>query len=184
MKKIVIILVTMLGLSGCATIGGESSGIFHHFKQERKLADAVELLGKGDEAAATALLNEITRAKGMPGVTDEALFRLSLLQLGHGVEEDRLEQTRKKLERLVKEYPSSSWAHMAGPLLETLASVEELQEQNRNLKILNLSLNRENKEQQHLKSLNLSLTRENKELRQSIERLKNLDLELEQKTKH
>ena len=65
---------------------------------------------------------------------------------------------------------------MAWPLIEFLTSTEELRRHNRNLKILNLSLNKENKELQSLKSLNLSLTRENKELRQSIEKLKELNL--------
>jgi len=68
--------------------------------------------------------------------------------------------------------------------MEFLTSVGELRRQNRNLKILNLSLNKDNKELQSLKSLNTSLTRENKDLRQSIESLKHLDLELEKKTKH
>lgn len=184
MKRLIIILIALLGLTGCAAFNKESGGIIHRFKQERKLAEAVKLLEKGDEAAATKLLNEITTAEGTPGVTDEALFRLSLMQLQPDVGRNGLEQTQKSLEHLLREYPSSSWTRMAWPLMEFLTSAEELQRQNRNLKILNLSLNKENKEQQHLKSLNLSLTKENKELRQAIERLKNLDLELEQKTKH
>ena len=136
------------------------------------------------KAAADSLLTEITAAERIPGITDEALFRLSLIHLRPGVEKDGIAQTQKRLEQLLKEYPGSGWARMAWPLSEFLTSVDDLLRQNRNLRILNLSLNRENKEQQHLKSLNLSLTKENKELRQSIERLKHLDLELEQKTKH
>ena len=82
-------------------------------------------------------------------------------------------QTYKRLERLQKEYPSSSWARTAWPLMEFLETGEELRRQNRNLKNLNQSLTKENKElHQNIKEQNLNL-----------ERLKNLDLELEQKTK-
>jgi hypothetical protein len=184
MKKLIILLITMIGLNGCAALNKDSGGFFQRLSQERNLAKAVKLLEEGNEAAASKLLEEVTTAKGITGVTDEALFRLSLMHLRPGIEKDELEQSQKRLERLQKEYPASNWTRMAWPLMEFLTSVGELRRQNRNLKILNLSLNKDNKELQSLKSLNMSLTRENKELRQSIEMLKHLDLELEQKTKH
>jgi hypothetical protein len=183
-KKLIILAIAMFALIGCAALNRESGGFFQRLNQERNLAKAVKLLGEGNETEASGLLAEITSAKGIAGVTDEALFRLSLMHLRPGMEKNELEQSQKILERLRKEYPASSWTRMAWPLMEFLTSVEELRRQNRNLKILNLSLNKENKELQSLKSLNLSLTRENKELRQSIELLKHLDLELEQKTRH
>lgn len=183
MKKLIILLIAMIGLSGCAALNN-SGGFFQRFSQERNLAKAVKLLEDGNEAAASKLLEEITTAKGIAGVTDEALFRLSLMHLRPGIGKDELEQSQNRLERLKKEYPESSWTLMASPLMDFLTSVGELRRQNRNLKILNLSLNKDNKELQSLKSNNTSLIRENKELRQSIEMLKHLDVELEQKTKH
>ena len=183
MKTFFIIFIATLALSGCAG-KNRNNGLLYRFSQERKMSEAVKLMEAGNEAAADRLLTEITAAEGVPGVTDEALFRLSLIHLRPGMEKDGTAQTQKKLEQLLKEYPDSGWARMAWPLTEFLTSVEDLRHQNRNLRILNLSLNRENKEQQHLKNLNISLTKENRELKQNIERLKHLDLELEQKTRH
>ena len=167
-----MISVIALGLSGCATMQKPGSP-FYGYAQEKKLASAVKLLEKGNALAATKLLTEIANGKGVPGVTDEALFRLSMLNIRPGTEPEGMAQTYKRLERLQKEYPSSSWARTAWPLMEFLETGEELRRQNRNLKNLNQSLTKENKElHQNIKEQNLNL-----------ERLKNLDLELEQKTK-
>jgi cell division protein FtsB len=80
---------------------------------------------------------------------------------------------QQSIERLRKEYPSSSWTGMAAPLAELLTATTELRRQNRTLKNQNQSLSRENQ----------SLSKEAQELRQNIEKLKRLDLELEQRNK-
>ncbi|KAF0220079.1 MAG: hypothetical protein FD174_1524 [Geobacteraceae bacterium] len=179
MKNIIMISVIALGLNGCATMQKPDTP-FYSFAQERKLSSAVRLLEEGNALAATKLLTEITNEKGVPGVTDEALFRLTLLNIRPDMEQNGFSQAHKRLERLQKEYPSSSWARTAWPLMEFLENAEEVRRQNRNLKNVNQSLTKENKElHQNIKELNQNI----KELNQNIERLKNLDLELEQKTK-
>lgn len=67
------------------------------------------------------------------------------------------------------EFPKSLWAHQAAPLGAYLAGVRALRDRQRDVNML----------KQH----NLSLSRDNREMRQSIERLKSLDLELEKKIK-
>jgi predicted RNase H-like nuclease (RuvC/YqgF family) len=111
----------------------------------------------------------------MPGVTDEALFRLTLLYLGNGLDNDKdlLQLAQQNIGRLRKEYPSSSWTGMVAPVADLLTTVAELRRQNQNCKTQNQGLSRENQ----------SLSKETQELRQNIEKLKRLDLELEQKRK-
>lgn len=170
-------------LGGCAVFRASDDGIFYRRSQEKKLTTAVQQLENGNLRDATALLTEICDAKGVPGVTDEALFRLSILALRPGVEKDNNQRTLERLERLLREYPSSSWTRLAWPLMEHLDTDEELRRQNVSLKGVNQTLSREIKDLQNLKNLNQSLIRDNKELRQSIERLKSLDLELEMKNR-
>jgi hypothetical protein len=107
------------------------------------------------------LLVAISNEPGVPGVTDQALFRLSLLSLKAGQEKHGTEQAGHYLERLQKEYPASAWVPLASPIKDLLAAMDNAQQQRKNAK-----------------ELNLSLTKENRELRLSIEKLKNLELEL------
>jgi len=165
MIKYTLIIILVLTMSGCASLN-QKGGIIHQFGQERKLAKAVTLLKDRKTAEATALLTAICSENGVPGVTDEALFRLSLLRLGSIQEKNGVTQAQHDLERLKKEYPSSSWTPLASSLSEFLSSADDVRQQDRKLK-----------------DLNLSLTKENKELRESIEKLKNLELEMGRGTK-
>lgn len=166
MKKHILIITAALALSGCATLI-RPGGAFYPSAQENKLDRAVTLLKQGKTSAAEGLLSAICAGPGVAGVTDEALFRLSLLQLGSGQEKNGVTQALHTLERLRKEYSNSPWAPMAASLIEFLASADDLRQQGRKLK-----------------ELNLSLTKENKELRQSIDQLKTLELELGRGNKH
>ena len=179
MIRRLLIAATLLNLCGCATVKELGSGLLHRPVMGKKLGDALQELEKGNERAAAATLEALLNEPPVADISDEALFRLALLRLGNG----EGSQAPQLLERLQKEYPDSIWARQSQPLLHHLKSVEELKVQNRNLKILNLSLSRENKELLGLKSANQSLLKENKELRQSIERLKSLDIELEKKSR-
>ena len=184
-------------------------GFMYRSSQERKLSEAVSLLKQGKTVAAVAALDSICAGPSVAGVSDEALFLLSLLHLGSNKEAGDNAQTLQDLERLTKEYPFSPWAPMASSLSKSLAEVEEKLEQQgkfierenflilekrelkrsshslaqkiKELKESNLSLAEERKK---LKELNLSLTKENAELREGMKRLKNLDLELEGRIKH
>ena len=80
-----------------------------------------------------------------------------------------LVKTQELLERLKADFPRSIWTQQSAPLIAYLAGVKTLRDRQREVKTL--------------KELNLSLSRDNREMRQSIERLKSLDLELEQKIK-
>lgn len=160
MIKQILIIILAFGTGGCAAMS-QPVGILYRSGQERKLARAVTLVEQGKLSAAAELLAAVSAEPGVAGVTDEALFRLSLLRLMAGPEKNGMPRAHHDLERLKKEYPASSWAPLASSLTEFLATTDDLRQQNRKLK-----------------ELNLSLTKENRELRQSIEQLKNLELEL------
>jgi len=167
-RIIALMLVLMLAFSGgCSMLGGKPfSGTSVTAEQERRFAGALQYLMQGKEREAQGLLEQVVAGPALPGVTDEALFRLALLYLrDEGGKGDMHAHTL--LVRLKKEYPRSIWTRQAAPLTAYLAGVGTLRDSQRELRTL--------------RERNLSLTRDNKELHQSLERLKNLDLELEQK---
>lgn len=175
MRKLAAVIVCTLLLNACAIFQtGDDRTTFQH-DQEKKLAMAIKLQREGKLTAAVTLLIALCAEQRAAGVTDEALFRLSLLYLGNGQDMDKesLQLAQQTIERLKKEYPSSSWAGMAAPVAELLSTTAELRRQNQNLRNQNQSLTKENQ----------SLTKETQELRQNIEKLKRLDLELEQDRK-
>ena len=135
---------------------------------ERKFAGALQLLRQGNELGARELLEQVIVAPGLPGVTDDALFRLALLRLRDGGERGG-QEGYSLLARLAKEYPDSIWTHQSAALTSYLSSTQKLFEKQRETKTL--------------RELHLHLSRENKELRLNLEKLKNLDLELEQKSR-
>lgn len=157
-------LLPVLLTSGCGalvTLNGSATRA-----EERNFAGALQYLRSGNEAAARDLFERTVEAPPLMGVTDEALFRLALLNLREegGKSEQR---ARVLLNRLIREFPASIWARQASPLAAHLQEVSTLRGVQRELK--------------NLRNQNLSLSQDNKELRQSIERLKQLDMELEQK---
>lgn len=165
MRKLALVLLLALATTGCATLQNGNFGFINYFSQQRKLAAAVDQMESGNGTAAADILTALCAEKGVTGVTDEALFRLSLLQLKAAGEKDYL-QSQQTLERLHKEYPKSPWTMQSVQLLDLVNAANEQRRQNRNLR-----------------TNNQLLTKENKELRQNLEQLKNLDLQLEQKTK-
>lgn len=171
MKRYLFTCVIVLSLTGCASMRGESGGFVNYYTQSRSLSEAQELLEKGDTGAAAKTLAAICDAQAVSGVTDEALFRLALLSLKPSEKESS--HAQQLLSRLQKEFPASQWSVQSAPLLELLNSSEELRRQNRSCKNLNQSLSKENQ----------ALSKENKELLQNIEKLKQLDLELEKKNR-
>ena len=136
--------------------------------QERRFAGALEFLRTGREQEARDLLEQVVAGPPRSGVSDEALFRLSLLYLRDEGSKGTV-RTQEMLERLISDFPRSAWAHQGAPLAAYLTGVRLLRDRQREVKTL--------------KELNLSLSRDNREMRQSIERLKSLDLELEKKIK-
>jgi hypothetical protein len=136
--------------------------------QERSFAGALEFLRAGNEQGARELLERVVEAPSITGITDEAYFRLALLHLrDEGVK--GAARAKNLLERLAYEYPKSIWTRQAAPLAHYLEEVKDLRDRQREIKTL--------------RDLNLSLSRGNRDLRQTIERLKNLDLELDQSIK-
>lgn len=132
----------------------------------RRLDRAVSMLEAGNVAGATKALRAICAGKGVPGVTDEALFRLALLTLKPAPERPASRQGAHYLRRLRDEYPSSSWSVQAAPILDLLSTEDDLRQQNRTLR-----------------ATNQNLSRKITELNESIQQLKHLDLELEQKNR-
>ncbi|MDR3578588.1 MAG: hypothetical protein P4L44_01350 [Oryzomonas sp.] len=159
--------------------------------EERCFAGALQSLMAGKEREAQILLEEVIAGKPVPGMTDEALFRLAVLHLG---DEDGTgdTQTHVLLTRLQKEYPDSNWTRQSSPLTTYLDEVDVL----RNTRVVlntrwiqSQSQLRESKhEVKTLQERNLSLVRDNKELQKRLDqlqkrldRLEDLDLELEKK---
>ncbi len=165
MNKQILIITAALVLAGCGSLN-QQGGIVYRFGQERKLANAVELLEKGKIEAATQLLATICSEAGVPGVTDEALLRLSVLRLESVLDKKSVAEAQHNLDRLGKEYPASSWAPLASSLSDFIDSTESVR-----------------LEDKKLKESNLALSKENRELRQSIEKLRNLEIELSKGSK-
>jgi len=136
--------------------------------QERNFAGALEFLRAGKEQAAREQLERVVKGPSRGGITDEALFRLSVLYLRDDGNKGTV-RALELLERLKKEFPRSIWSRQAAPLIVYLAGTKTLRELRHEVNTL--------------KELNLSLSRDNRELHQSMERLKSLDLELERKIK-
>lgn len=163
---LIALLIFVLLNGGCAGIDVSIPHVPVLSEQERNLTEALARLRAGDEPQARDLLEKVTDGVPAAGVTDEALFRLALLDLredgGKG-----LARAQTLLERLAARYPESIWTKQSAPLLLHLAEARALRNRQRDLK--------------SLKEHNISLSRDNRELRQSLERLKQLDLELELK---
>ncbi len=168
MKKLIFICLI---LSGCATTDEDGKRIAH----DQAIFRAAEPNDNGDEKDPAKRLQKIIAKGKNEGITDQALFRLSLIHLHSGLDKENIDQARKRLEELQRDYPKSPWTQMAAPLIELL------QRLNRDLRIFNQALIKESKEIQSLRGVNSTLVKENKELRQTIEKLKHLDLELDNK---
>jgi len=166
MRKTVVMLVLASLCSGCATAKIGEGSLMQRYAGSKQLAQAEEMLAKGDTAGATKTLNAVSNGPSVPGVTDEALFRLALLAMKPGAERPASAQGHQLLRRLNKEFPKSPWTQLAAPLNEMIGAAEDLRKQNKNLRSANQSLNKEIAELNH-----------------SLEQLKHLDLELEKKSR-
>jgi len=113
MMKHFMLLVIAVSMCGCTGVQKKKD---IYTLQSRNLESAKKLLRANKITAATSLLENICSAKGVPGVTDEALFRLGLLYLDGGQGKSEINQAQQTLERLVKEYPTSSWRNHGASL--------------------------------------------------------------------
>jgi hypothetical protein len=173
MKRLATAIFCSLLLSACAT-RQMGEGVFNYRSyQEKKLATAIRLQNEGKIPQAIESFKSICANGSLQGVTDEALFRLSLLYLGFGLESDRefIQRGQQNMERLRKEYPASPWTRMAEPVADMLVNSAELRRQNSSLRSQNQALSKENH----------ALSRDNQDLKESIEKLKRLDMELDKK---
>jgi len=174
MIKLATLLLAVSLCTGCATSHkAENAGFLQRYSESKRLASALALLAKGDSSEAARLLEAICTSKPVPGITDEALFRLALLSLKPSAERPASAQTHLLLKRLKKEYPSSSWTAQAAPLFELMNVADELKRQSRNYRAANQSLTRE------VNELNKNIN----ELTRNIDQLKHLDLELEKRAR-
>jgi len=170
MKRLLAVAVVLFGLGGCA-----ATGISNKYAQDqkRKLMLAQILLEDNKVAVAQDLLTSISNEPGVLGVTDEALFRLALINLEAGDQKIATARSGRNLDKLIKHYPTSSWKSHAVTLKGLLDTYDGIVDEKAELE----------KTARSLKSSNLSLTKELKDLRQDMEKLKNLELELEMKKK-
>jgi outer membrane protein assembly factor BamD (BamD/ComL family) len=179
MNKIILIMFMAFAMTGCITQTRPAEPSYRS-EQEWKLSRADLLLQEGNITAASQVLAHIAADPFEPGVTDEALFRLSLIHLGAVQDSSDLVQTQKELKLLVKRFPKSSWAPMASRVIDLLSSMDDALKNNGRLKKTNLNLTQDIN---RVKELNLALAKENSELRRNIEKLKSLELELGKGTK-
>lgn len=162
--RTVLLTILLLAVCGCASLRSNDGGMAQRFTQSRNLASAKAQLEAGDRPGTARSLAAITEAGNFPGITDEALFLLALLNLRPAPEYEGNHQALQLLKRLGKEYPASPWASQSRQLLELLTGVEEMRRQVRSLR-----------------SQNQSLSNEVGELKRNIDQLKRLDQELEKK---
>lgn len=180
MKFLTVCLAALFLLGGCSYLEQNLCP-----PGSSKLSRVDNLLEKGNEPAATKLLEEIVNSRNTAeGTTDQALFMLSLLELRKN-DDSAFQSIRKNFARLQTEYPESRWARISWPLTEYLSRMESIKTDNRDIKKKNSSLVRENREltqsNQQLQGTVQNLTKENRDINQRIEMLKSLDLELEKK---
>ena len=177
MKITVLLSVVLLLVSGCASFQVKEVRV-QRSPQSINLARAHALLKSGDKAGAVRALTAVTDAEGVTGITDEALFRLALLNIHPVADSGDNLLSINLLNRLNKEYPRSSWSVQSGPLIDLLAGAEELERQVKSLKSQNQTLRSQN---QTLRSQNQTLGSEVNELNRNINQLKQLDQELEKR---
>jgi homoserine acetyltransferase len=170
MRICIAIIAIVTGLCGCATT--RQSDLYAR-EQHKKLILAKILLESNSSSAAKKTLFEITNGSPVPGVTDEALFRLALLELETGQQKITTDKAEKNLAKLLDKFSSSSWKNhtiaLKGLMDAYDITLQEKAELERTVK--------------NLKNANAAITKENTELRQDMEKLKKLDLELERKKK-
>lgn len=165
----ILFFVALLMTSGCATFTATTDSNQTELQlQELNFAGALQFIRSGKELEALELLELVVAGPKVEGISDEALFRLALIQLRDSRAKS-VTRAEKLLERLKKEFPKSMWRYQAEPLAAFLDHSSELRKNQRELK--------------NLRETNAALTKNNRELRQTIERLKVLDIELEQKIK-
>jgi hypothetical protein len=131
----------------------------------QQLIFAKSQMALGEYGKSGKILEEMISRPTEDGFTDEVLFQLALLNLSANNREGT-SKSYQLLQRLVKEYPRSPWAHLGQPLIELF---DNLAEQRRQIAAS--------------KNQNQTLGKEIKELHQTIDRLKNLDLEMEKKSR-
>jgi hypothetical protein len=174
MKRLLLITFLLLGLAGCSAFKETTSTApnrtgkspkLSRSEASQKLSSALQELEQGRQTAAMVILEEIVAGSSVKGVTDEALFRLSVLKLLNA-EKDESDSSIRYLERLRREYRDSAWAMQAKPLLAYLYAAADMNNQNRNLR-----------------AHNSSLSKENKELHKSLNRLKSLEVQMERNSR-
>jgi uncharacterized protein YceK/cell division protein FtsB len=170
MRTLIICIAIITGLSGCATIRKEDPNAQ---EQRQKLVLAKLLLESNRTEAAKKTLSEITRKPAVPGITDEAFFRLALLDLEAGQQKIATEKSGKDLVTILNKFKSSTWRAHAGTLKGLIDAYDITLQEKAEL----------DKMVKNLKNSNASLTKENTDLRQDLEKLKKLDLDLEMKKK-
>jgi len=183
MIRLAACIAALIILGGCTSLRDNLC-----YRIDSRLADVAEQLEKGNETSATKQLEDISNRKDPEdGVTDEALFRLSLLELRKYDDSKAMHTLQKRLLKLQTGYPTSQWSKMSWPLTEYVTQMESIRSELRNIKQKYNSLSKDNKEltlsNQQLQGAVQSLTKENREINQRIEKLKSLDLELEKKNR-
>ena len=113
---------------------------------ERQLDQAVRAIQRRDTQGAARRLRAIVNQRDVPGVTDEALFRLALLSMNPSMEKPGSERGIQLLKRLKRDFPKSGWSVQAEPLLELIDVAENLKAQSRSLSNAKEAVEAENRD--------------------------------------
>lgn len=159
--------VLLLCLNGCGGMFGKETPP-KVSDNRQNLAAAITMIRAGLDNEARHYLELVISYSNEEGVTDEALFRLALLSLNDG-NRGGGNGSAALLDKLKYNYPASVWTRQAAALQSYLLGVKNIRNREREIN--------------NLQDKNLSLSKDVRELRQILERLKALDIELEQKIK-
>jgi len=173
-KTWISIMALILAISGCATPKTRREASLQA-DQQWKLSRAATFIEEGNRSAAVQVLTHISSEPPVPGVTDEALFRLALLNLRPDLGLDGLSESARHLEKLQREFPRGGWTPLAARVADLIREVQEALTRENRMKKTAGALSQENG---RLKEQNLALSRENQDFRQTIQKLKALELEL------
>lgn len=165
-KKWVFFVIFVIGLAACSTTA---------------------VMDKNERAGT----NEKSKSIFAREPSDSELFEDAIAHLRNSKNQPNDHEIRVKLENLITQHPQSKWVESARALIDSLERISDLQEQLRQEKQKSLGsqakLNREIeilKETAEKYSTEINrLQQENEQLKNDIQQLKNLEIQLEKRKK-
>jgi outer membrane protein assembly factor BamD (BamD/ComL family) len=115
-----LLFITVVLLAGCSIT---SPSVQSEEVNRQRLQEALLLLQNEKLQEASDRLTLISNEPKIPGVTDEALFHLALLQLCPEPDKAKIQKARTTLRRLQDDFPTSRWAAQGRQLDRLLVKI-------------------------------------------------------------